>query len=380
MIMPGMLSSMNSMTWNAVMARKKRVWLRMGDLSWMAMGSPTISLGQDWHTGVGSKSTGMCFVLQNWQLVVLFAGVVVFSMMGLNAHRVLREGRKELMFAELAFLALSSVVAGYASGSYFKIYFATTREDRSTSDTGRGKEWRMVLVLTVLLLPIILAVILLILSTIAFVHGTIFYIPYLSMLKVFFLWISISAPLCMLGTVLGRHANLGGGKSEPFPCPVNITPRAIPKDTRWYGVPVNVIPCAGLATFGFIFIKLDYMLASLCHYRVDQMLDFVLGFFTTLVLLVCMTTIIAIYFCLNSENYLWQWTAFFSGASTALYVFLYSVYYFAFKTEMHGLVQTTFYFGYMLLISLGLGTLCGTLGHWAASKFVLKIFQNIKID
>ena len=46
---------------------------------------------------------------------------------------------------------------------------------------------------------------------------------------------------------------------------------------------------------------------------------------------------------------------------------------------MHGLVQTSFYFGYMLLISLGMGTLCGTLGHWhwAASKFVRKIFQNV---
>ena len=37
----------------------------------------------------------------------------------------------------------------------------------------------------------------------------------------------------------------------------------------------------------------------------------------------------------------------------------------------------SFYFGYMLLISLGIVTLCGTLGHWAASKFVRKIFQNV---
>jgi hypothetical protein len=34
----------------------------------------------------------------------------------------------------------------------------------------------------------------------------------------------------------------------------------------------------------------------------------------------------------------------------------------------------------MLLISLGLGTLCGTLGHWSASKFVRTIFQNVKVD
>ena len=101
--------------------------------------------------------------------------------------------------------------------------------------------------------------------------------------------------------------------------------------------------------------------------------------YAILCLVVGMTTVIVVYFCLNAENYLWQWTAFYSGGSTALYVFLYSIYYFVFKTSMHGLVQTSFYFGCMLLISLGMGTLCGTLGHWhwAASKFVRKIFQNV---
>ena len=40
-----------------------------------------------------------------------------------------------------------------------------------------------------------------------------------------------------------------------------------------------------------------------------------------------------------------QWTAFGASASTALYVFLYSVHYFVFKTRMNGFFQTSFYFG-----------------------------------
>jgi transmembrane 9 superfamily protein 3 len=32
------------------------------------------------------------------------------------------------------------------------------------------------------------------------------------------------------------------------------------------------------------------------------------------------------------------------------------------------------------LISLGVGVLCGTLGHWAANRFVRTIFQNVKVD
>ena len=40
-----------------------------------------------------------------------------------------------------------------------------------------------------------------------------------------------------------------------------------------------------------------------------------------------------------------QWTAFGASSSTALYVFLYSVHYFVFKTRMNGFFQTSFYFG-----------------------------------
>lgn len=43
-----------------------------------------------------------------------------------------------------------------------------------------------------------------------------------------------------------------------------------------------------------------------------------------------------------------QWTSFMAGASTAGYVYLYSFYYFFFKTKMYGLFQTVFYFGYMV--------------------------------
>ena len=67
----------------------------------------------------------------------------------------------------------------------------------------------------------------------------------------------------------------------------------------------------------------------------------------------------------------WQWTAFLSAGSTAGYVYFYSFYYFFFKTKMYGFFQTTFYFGYMGVFSLGLGMLCGT---------VSEIFQKINIS
>jgi len=319
-----------------------------------------------------------------WQVVTLVMGVVLFAVAG-PLHGEVHEERGKVLTASLVFYSLSSVVAGYASGSYFKLYYATTPAGRSkaaatTSGVGGATQWQLTMVLTVLLLPTIMGVVLFVLNGLALLYGTIYYIPFLVLLKVFFLWVFVSVPLCILGTLLGRHAKLGGNKSQPFPCRVNAIPRPIPEDTPWYGVPANLIPFAGLLSFGSIFIELYYILTSLWNYKFYHVYGFLLGVYAILCLVVCMTTIIVVYFCLNSENYLWQWTAFYSGGSTALYVFLYSIYYFVFKTSMHGLVQTSFYFGYMMLISLGMGTLCGTLGHWAANKFVRKIFENVKVD
>lgn len=317
-----------------------------------------------------------------WQVVTLVMGVVLFAVAG-PLHGEVHEERGEVLTAILVFYSLSSIIAGYASGSYFKLYYATTSSGRSKTGVigeSGATQWQLTMALTVLLLPSVLGSALSILNGIALVYGTIYYIPFLVLLKLFFLWVFVSVPLCILGTLLGRHAKLGGKKSDPFPCRVNAIPRPIPEDIPWYGVPANLIPFAGLLSFGSIFIELYYILTSLWNYKFYHVYGFLLGVYAILCLVVCMTTIIVVYFCLNSENYLWQWTAFYSGGSTALYVFLYSIYYFVFKTSMHGLVQTSFYFGYMLLISLGVGTLCGTLGHWAANKFVRTIFQNVKVD
>jgi hypothetical protein len=86
---------------------------------------------------------------------------------------------------------------------------------------------------------------------------------------------------------------------------------------------------------------------------------FMLLVFIILIIVTVCVTIVGTYFLLNAENYHWQWTSFFSAASTATYVYLYSIYYYFMKTKMSGFFQTTFYFGYTLMFCLGLGIMCG---------------------
>jgi len=316
-----------------------------------------------------------------WQLIVLTLGVILFAVAG-PLHGEVHEDRGELEHAILFCYCWSSIVAGYASGSYYKVYTYNRPGVRGKSGKSESSDsaWQLAMLLTALLLPTVCGGIILFLNGIALSYGTVNYIPFFALVKLFLLWIFISLPLCIVGTLVGRHSKKGGNTSSEFPCRVNAIPRPIPEDVASYGKPMNLIPFAGLLSFGSIFIELYYVLTSLWNYKIYHVYEFLLGVYVILIIVVSMTTIIVVYFCLNAENYLWQWISLASGGSTAGYVFLYGVYFFMFKTEMSGFLQTTYYFSYMSLISLNLGILCGTIGHFAASKFVRTIFQNVKVD
>lgn len=308
-----------------------------------------------------------------WQLLSLTLGVILFALAG-PLHGEVHEERGEVLYAVLICYSLSSVIAGYASGSYFKTYFTTISRKQAPSDS----QWQLTMLLTVVLLPLTVGSILTFLNTIAWFKGTVNYIPFFAMLKLFSLWIFVSVPLCIVGTLMGRHTKTS--TDEVFPCRVNAIPRPIPEHVPWYGMPQKIIPFAGLLTFGSIFIELYYVLTSFWNYKVYHVYGFLFGVYFILVLVVSLSTIIVVYFTLSAENYLWQWTAFLSGASTSLYVFIYGVYFFLFRTNMFGLTQTCFYFGYTILLSFFLGAICGTIGYIAGSYFVRSIFGNIKLD
>lgn len=322
-----------------------------------------------------------------FQLVTLACGVMTFALLG-PLHGEVHEERGKLWQTILTCYILSSVSSGYTSGKFFKMYYPTTAEARCSGGKGGNASgsvaWQATMGLNIMLLPSFVVTSVFSLNAIAFYYGTINALPFMVIFKLFLIWVFGSVPLCIIGTLIGRHtrsASKGGKISfDHFPCRVNAIPRPIPDDVPWYGKSLGLIIISGALSFGSIFIELYYVLTSLWNYKFFHVYGFLLGIFLIMNLVVGMTSIIAVYFLLNAENYHWQWTAFGSGASISIYVYIYTVYYFFFKLQMTGFLQTSYYFGYMTLISASLGLLCGTVGHRAASIFVLKIFQNVKVD
>ena len=200
-------------------------------------------------------------------------------------------------------------------------------------------------------------------------------IPFGTMIVVVCIWTFVTLPLTLVGAVLGR--NLAGSTNNP--CRVNPIPRPMP-DRQWYVEPWVIVLLGGVLPFGSIFIEMYFIFTSFWAYKIYYVYGFMLLVFLILLIVTVCVTIVATYFLLNAEDYRWQWVSFLTSASTAIYLYLYSVYFFVFKTKMYGTFQTTFYFGYMALFSMALGLLCGAFGFQGASMFVTKIYRNVKID
>ena len=68
-----------------------------------------------------------------------------------------------------------------------------------------------------------------------------------------------------------------------------------------------------------------------------------------------------------------------TSGSSGVYVFLYSIFFYA-KLKVIGFVATLLFFGYMFLISFAFFIVTGTIGFTATFLFVRKIYGAIKID
>jgi hypothetical protein len=76
----------------------------------------------------------------------------------------------------------------------------------------------------------------------------------------------------------------------------------------------------------------------------------------------------------------WWWRSIFCGGSTGFFILGYCFYYFFYRSEMHGLMQTCFYFGYMGLACYAFFLLLGMVGFRASLLFVQAIYRAIKCD
>jgi transmembrane 9 superfamily protein 3 len=286
---------------------------------------------------------------------------VVFVMIALAIVAEFYTQRGSLMSATIFVYALCAPFNGYFGGGMYSRL--------------SGKRWIKQMVVGSLLFPVLIGTVALTINWISIYYHASRAIPFTTMLAILAICSFVVLPLNFLGTILGR--NLKG--QADIPCRINVVPRPIP-DKKWFLEPWFIVIVSGFLPFGSIFIEMYFIFTSFWAYKIYYVYGFM--FLVTLILLVvtACVTIVSTYFLLNAEDYRWRWCSFLSGGSVSAYVYLYSIYYFLFKTKMYGLFQTVFYFGYMGLFSVALGVLCGTVGYISTASFIHKIYSRIKLD
>ena len=252
-----------------------------------------------------------------------------------------------------------SVISGYTSTLIYKNF--------------GGKQWLKNTIVTALLCPIIALIVLGIVRILLSFEKSNAGFKISQMALLCFLWLFVSSPLVLVGSLLALMKN-----NIKYPCKVNALPTAIGKKP-WYLHLQYISWIIGIIPFFTFFIEFVYLLNSLWSFNVYYLASY---FSLSLLLSIVLTSeisIIYVFVNLCYGDHKWWWKSFFVSASPALYVFIYSVIYF-FRTELTRFTAIVIYFLIMILISVVIGLVLGSLGTLITFRFIIYIYSKIKFD
>lgn len=290
------------------------------------------------------------------QILGMSVVTLIFALLGFlsPAHR---GGLLQSMMLLYTFMG---ILAGYSSSRLYKVF--------------GGSDWKITTLLTAFTCPGIFFSVFFVLDLFIWGQKSSGAVPFTTMFAVLVLWFGISVPLVFLGSYFGFRK-----PATELPVRTNQIPRQIPAQP-WFIQPIFTSMVGGVLPFGAVFTELFFIMSSLWQHQFYYLFGF-LALVLVILMVTCAEISIALtYFQLTSEDYNWWWRSFFSSASSAFYVFLYSILYFSSRLQIEKAVSTLIYFGYMFLLSIAFFLLTGSIGTMASFFFVKAIYGSIKID
>ncbi|GMH04080.1 hypothetical protein Nepgr_005919 [Nepenthes gracilis] len=296
------------------------------------------------YVGTGVQIFGMTLV------------TMMFALLGFLSP----SNRGGLMTAMVLLWVFMGLFAGYSSARLYKMF--------------KGTEWKKNTLKTAFMFPGILFSVFFVLNALIWEEKSSGAVPFGTMFALVVLWFGISVPLVFVGSYLGFKK-----PAIEEPVKTNKIPRQIPEQA-WYMKPIFSILIGGILPFGAVFIELFFILTSIWLNQFYYIFGFLFIVFVILIITCAEITTVLCYFQLCSEDYHWWWRSYLTAGSSALYLFLYSIFYFFTKLEITKVVSGILYFGYMLIGTYAFFVLTGTIGFYACFWFVRKIYSSVKID
>lgn len=288
-------------------------------------------------------------------------GCLVVSLLLALVGFISPESRGSLPTVILVLFAFMGIINGYTTLRLYKMF--------------QGKSWKTVSLLAALAFPAIPLFLFTFVNFLVWVsvHST-SALPFLSLLEIFGLWLAISVPLVVVGAFFGN-------RSSEIEVPVKTLqiPRQIPVQPI-YMHPVISVLMGGVLPFGSVFIQSYFILSSIWLHQYYYLFGFLFVVFLILVVTSAEISVVFAYFQLCNEDYRWWWRSFLSSGSSALYLFLYSAFYYFTSLEIDTFMMTVLYFGYCSILCYFFFVLTGAVGFFCSLWFVKTIYGSIKVD
>jgi len=290
--------------------------------------------------------------------------VTTFCHLGLALTGIISTTRRGSLLAGVVVLyCLTSFVAGYSS---IRLYRQMN-----------GKNWVRCIVLTAGLFPAPTVAIFMWVNSVALAHGSTSALPFTTILTVTALYAFIAFPTTVFGGIVAKNY-----VPAEFNAPTRTTKvaREIPTEIPWYrGRPFQIL-IAGFLPFSAIYIELHYIFASMWGHQIYTLFGILLLAFILLIVVTSFITVALLYFQLAREDHRWWWAAYINGGMTGIFIYIYSFYYYFHRSGMSGLLQSSFYFGYMAVVSFGFFLMLGAAGFQFSLVFVKYIYSRVKCD
>lgn len=290
---------------------------------------------------------------------MLTIALVVFTMALVGMFYPYNRGA--LLSACVVLYALTAGISGYVSGIHYKML--------------GGSNWvNNVLLVSVLFCGPVL-VTFSYLNTVAILYRSTAALPFGTIVIIILIWALVTFPLTVMGGIAAKNS-----KAEfNAPCRTTKFPRDIPP-LPWYRTTVPQMLMAGFLPFSAIYIELYYIFASIWGHKVYTIYSILFIVFIILVIVTAFITVALTYFQLAVEDHRWWWRAFLCGGSTGIFVYGYCFYYYFIRSDMSGLMQTSFFFGYNAVVCYAFFLMLGSVGLSASLMFVRHIYRAIKCE
>mmetsp|Transcript_4286 Transcript_4286/g.6425 ORF Transcript_4286/g.6425 Transcript_4286/m.6425 type:complete len:646 (-) Transcript_4286:351-2288(-) len=271
--------------------------------------------------------------------------------------------RGSLLSGSVVTYCLSSCVSGYVST---RLYLQMN-----------GKNWVRCALLTASLFPVPVAIVFMWVNSVALAKRSTSALPFGTLFTISCLYCLLCFPLTVFGAIAAKNY-----AKKDFDAPTRTTKvqREIPSEIPFYHSRFFQMCVAGFLPFSAIYIELHYIFASMWGHQIYTLFGILFFAFILIVIVTGFNTVALLYFQLAREDHRWWWPVFINGGMTGIFIYAYSFYFYFHRTGMSGILQGSFYFGYMAIVSFAIFLMLGSVAFHFSLAFVRYIYGRIKCD